>query len=89
MKKAIAPARTTWLLAALSRAGRSCRGLRAGGPRGRMLPPPTPRRLEHAAGAAVVNSLGKEMPADAAPLDQQVLVYPCTAARITYRRRFL
>ena len=29
-----------------------------------------------AAGAPVVNSLGRELPADAAPLDQQVLVYP-------------
>ena len=29
-----------------------------------------------APGAPVVNALGKELPADAAPLDQQVLVYP-------------
>lgn len=29
-----------------------------------------------APGAPVINALGKELPADAAPLDQQVLVYP-------------
>ncbi|HAJ37049.1 MAG TPA: peptide ABC transporter substrate-binding protein, partial [Chloroflexi bacterium] len=29
-----------------------------------------------APGAPVVNALGKELPADAAPLDQQVLIYP-------------
>ncbi len=33
------------------------------------------------AGAPVVNSLGVELPADAAPLDQQVLVYPFSGWR--------
>ncbi len=34
-----------------------------------------------AAGEPVVNTLGKEMPADAAPLDQQVFVYPYSGWR--------
>lgn len=34
-----------------------------------------------APGAPVVNALGKELPADAAPLDQQVLVYPYSGWR--------
>lgn len=36
-----------------------------------------------AAGGAVKNALGKELPADAAPLEQQVLVYPYSGWRST------
>jgi ABC-type transport system substrate-binding protein len=74
VNKAIAPARKTWLLAAmlvLALLVQACAPAAAPAD----APAADAPAAEAPAGEPVVNSLGKEMPADAAPLDQQVFVY--------------
>ena len=72
MRHTIAPIRARWLslvaLLILALLVQAC-AAPAAAPAGEQAAAP-------AAAGPVVNSLGRELPADAAPLDQQVLVYP-------------
>ncbi len=79
MKKTIAPMRSAWLLTAILLVAllvQACAGPAApAAPAGEAAAGDSSAAAP-AAGEPVKNALGKEMPADAAPLDQQVIVFP-------------
>ena len=82
MNKAIAPTRRLWRLAALlifALLVQACAP--AADTPAADAPAADAPAADAAAGEMVRNSLGKEMPADAAPLDQQVFVYPYSGWR--------
>ena len=75
VRKTIAPMRSAWLLTAmllLALLVQACAAPAAPA----AAPAGESAAAAPAAGEPVKNALGKEMPADAAPLDQQVLVFP-------------
>lgn len=77
MNKAIAPARRVWLVAALLMLALLVQACAPATD----TPAADAPAADAPAGELVLNSLGKEMPADAAPLDQQVFVYPYSGWR--------
>jgi ABC-type transport system substrate-binding protein len=76
VKKAIAPVRTAWLLTAMLLLALLVQACAAPVAPATEAPAGETAAEAPAAGELVKNALGKEMPADAAPLDQQVMVYP-------------